>query len=184
MPDIWLVSTVVCTTFEIWHNHYSVQSNASFHKHKCEHIHRHHYIHFIIIMDSWDVSLILGRKTSKSLFYHKIWVQFQLTDFWHKCWTPKDTEVNPSAAIKALQSLFVYFFVTHFKLMYLISIGFNQSRWLGEVPEEQRNANITLIFKNGKEDPGNYRPISLTSNPGRVMEQLILETTSRHIKDK
>ena len=42
-------------------------------------------------------------------------------------------------------------------------------------------ANVTLIFK---EDPGNYRPVIFTSISEKVAEQLILETTSRYIKDK
>ncbi|KAK4815731.1 hypothetical protein QYF61_006769 [Mycteria americana] len=41
------------------------------------------------------------------------------------------------------------------------------------------------IFKKGKEgDLKNYRPVSLMSTPGKVREQLILETISRHVKDK
>jgi len=35
-----------------------------------------------------------------------------------------------------------------------------------------------------KEDPGTYRLLSLTLIAGKVMEQQILETISRHIKDK
>ncbi|KAK4828295.1 LOW QUALITY PROTEIN: hypothetical protein QYF61_024960 [Mycteria americana] len=35
-----------------------------------------------------------------------------------------------------------------------------------------------------QEDPGNYRPVSLTLRPGKVMEQLILATISRPMKDK
>lgn len=31
-----------------------------------------------------------------------------------------------------------------------------------EVPEEWRKTNVTPIFKVKKEDPGNYRPVSLT----------------------
>ena len=51
-----------------------------------------------------------------------------------------------------------------------------QSSWLsGEVPEDWRLANVTRIYKKGrKEDPGNYRPVSLTLVPGKVMEQIIL----------
>ena len=51
-----------------------------------------------------------------------------------------------------------------------------QHSWLsGEVPEDWRLADVTPIYKKGrKEDPGNYRPVSLTSVPGKVMEQIIL----------
>ena len=42
-------------------------------------------------------------------------------------------------------------------------------------------ANVTPVFK---EDPGNYRLVSLTLIPANLMEQLTLETISRHMKDK
>ncbi|KFQ85762.1 hypothetical protein N337_01423, partial [Phoenicopterus ruber ruber] len=57
-----------------------------------------------------------------------------------------------------------------------------QQSWLtGEVPVDWRLANVTPIYKKGrKEDPGNYRPVSL---PGKVMEQVILSAISRHVQD-
>ncbi|GAB0180733.1 mitochondrial enolase superfamily member 1 [Grus japonensis] len=56
---------------------------------------------------------------------------------------------------------------------------------LGEVPEDCKRANVTPIFKKGKEkDPGNYRPVNIPSFPGKVMEQIILENISKHMKDK
>ncbi|KGL80704.1 hypothetical protein N309_05451, partial [Tinamus guttatus] len=67
----------------------------------------------------------------------------------------------------------------------LLSIIFERSWRAGEVPEDWKKAKVTPVFKKGKrEEPGNYRPVSLTSVPGKVMEQLILETISRHVKEK
>jgi len=58
-----------------------------------------------------------------------------------------------------------------------------QHSWLsGEVPEDGRLADVTPIYKKGrKEDPGNYRPVSLISVPGKVMEQIILGEITWHM---
>jgi len=47
-----------------------------------------------------------------------------------------------------------------------------QQSWLtGEVPDDWRIASVTPIYKKGwKEDPGNYRPVSLTSVPDKIVE--------------
>jgi len=55
----------------------------------------------------------------------------------------------------------------------------------GDVLEDWRIANVTLVFKNGKEeDLGNYRPVSLTSVPGNAMEQLVLDAISKQLEEK
>jgi len=66
-----------------------------------------------------------------------------------------------------------------------LSIIFERSWRTGEVPEDWRKASVTPVFKKGKkEDPGNYRPVSLTSSPGKVMEQLILDVISKQVEEK
>ncbi|KAK4813457.1 hypothetical protein QYF61_006248 [Mycteria americana] len=65
-----------------------------------------------------------------------------------------------------------------------LSIIYQQSWLSGEVPADWRLANVTPIFKKGrKEDPGNYRPVSLTSVPGKLMEQIILSAITRHVEN-
>ncbi|GAB0206736.1 mitochondrial enolase superfamily member 1 [Grus japonensis] len=67
----------------------------------------------------------------------------------------------------------------------LLSIIFERSWRTGEVPEDGRKANVTLVFEKAKkEDSGNYRPVSLTSIPGKVIEQLILDVISKHVEEK
>ncbi|KAK4820725.1 hypothetical protein QYF61_004390 [Mycteria americana] len=55
-----------------------------------------------------------------------------------------------------------------------LSILYQQSWLTGEVPVDWRLANVMPIYKKGqKEDPGKYRPVSLTLVLGKVMEQII-----------
>ena len=41
---------------------------------------------------------------------------------------------------------------------------------------------VTLAYKKGKKDVGNYRAVSLASVPRKVMEQLVLDAISMHLK--
>ena len=52
----------------------------------------------------------------------------------------------------------------------------------GEVPEDWIKANITCIFKKGiKQDPGNYRLVSLTSVTCKLLESNIREAIMDHL---
>ena len=52
----------------------------------------------------------------------------------------------------------------------------------GDVPSDWRHANVTPIFKKGvKSNPGNYRPISLTSIPCKLFESLIKDGITEHL---
>ncbi|GAB0202198.1 mitochondrial enolase superfamily member 1 [Grus japonensis] len=66
-----------------------------------------------------------------------------------------------------------------------LSIIFERSWRTGEVPEDWRKVNVTPVYKKGKkEDRRNYWAVSLTSIPGKVMEQLILRVNYKHVEEK
>jgi len=54
----------------------------------------------------------------------------------------------------------------------------------GKLPDEWREASITPIYKKGdKSDPANYRPVSLTSVPCKMLERIIVNELITHIRN-
>jgi len=65
-----------------------------------------------------------------------------------------------------------------------LSITYHQSWLPEEVPVDWRLAAVMPIYKKSwKEDPGNYRPVSLTLVPGKVMEQIIFSAIRQQVQD-
>ena len=60
-----------------------------------------------------------------------------------------------------------------------------QPPWITEgVPVDWRLANMTPSHKKGwKQDPGTCRPVTLTTVPGKALEQIILSAIMRHVPD-
>lgn len=56
-------------------------------------------------------------------------------------------------------------------------------QWSLEVPVNWELANVPVLKTGRKDDPGNCRPISLTSVTGKFMEELILRITEQYLKD-
>lgn len=60
-------------------------------------------------------------------------------------------------------------------------IIFNKSILHSELPEDWKKARITPIFKKGvRSDPGNYRPVSLTSVPCKLLESIVRDSLNTH----
>jgi len=61
-----------------------------------------------------------------------------------------------------------------------------QQCWLtGEVPDDWRITSVAPIYRKGwEEDPGNYRPVSLTLVEGKIMEWFILSALTGQVQDK
>ena len=62
---------------------------------------------------------------------------------------------------------------------------FQKSNDQTRVPQQWRTAIVIPIFKKGsKRDAANYRPISLMSHIGKLLERLIRDHIMRHIDNK
>ena len=64
-----------------------------------------------------------------------------------------------------------------------LTIIFNKSLSEGVVPDSWKEAEVVPIFKKGKrDDPGNYRPVSLTSVCGKIMEKMVRKEIVDHLE--
>jgi hypothetical protein len=65
-----------------------------------------------------------------------------------------------------------------------LALLFNKSVSTGEVPLGWKTAKVCPIFKKGtKGDPGNYRPVSLTSVICRLLESIIKDKVTEHLME-
>lgn len=63
-----------------------------------------------------------------------------------------------------------------------LKIIFTQSLNTGKIPNDWKIANVVPIFKKGsKELMGNYRPVSLTSLIGKILERIVKKNIEEHI---
>ena len=64
----------------------------------------------------------------------------------------------------------------------ILQVLFTQSLTTGTLPDDWLCANVTPIFKTGdRTDPSNYRPISLTSIPCKILEHIIHKHVMNHL---
>ena len=65
----------------------------------------------------------------------------------------------------------------------IIRYIFNQSLETGDIPTDWLTANISAIFKKGpKDNPANYRPVSLTSVTCKLMEHILFHHIMCHLE--
>ena len=61
---------------------------------------------------------------------------------------------------------------------------FTESVRTAEIPEDWKKAKVTPIYKKGlKGEPGNYRPVSLTSVPCRILESIIKDNLMEYLAE-
>ena len=97
------------------------------------------------------------------------------------------SQESRDAELFFLPSLLLLLLYMRLKVAEPLSIIYQRSLLTGEVSEDWRLASVTPIYKKGcREDPGNYRPVSLTSVPGKIIcwEQIVLREITRHVQDK
>eukprot|EP00745_Piridium_sociabile_P045807 TRINITY_DN9988_c0_g1_i5.p1 TRINITY_DN9988_c0_g1~~TRINITY_DN9988_c0_g1_i5.p1 ORF type:complete len:555 (+),score=115.26 TRINITY_DN9988_c0_g1_i5:397-2061(+) len=65
-----------------------------------------------------------------------------------------------------------------------LTIIYQQSLNTGEVPTDWKEAHVTPIYKKGEHyNPANYRPMSLTSVPCKILEHIIVSNMMQHLEE-
>ena len=68
------------------------------------------------------------------------------------------------------------------QLLYPLTELFRTTIETGDIPPEWKMADVVPIFKKGlKSDPNNYRPVSLTSTIGKLLESLVRSAVQDHL---
>jgi hypothetical protein len=68
-------------------------------------------------------------------------------------------------------------------LTYPLTMLYKKSLETGILPFDWKSANVTPIFKKGnRSQAANYRPVSLTSVPCKLLESFIRDSTVRHME--
>ena len=71
----------------------------------------------------------------------------------------------------------------HLVIAPTLQVIFEKAYTTQQTPEEWRKAYVTPIYKKGKrEDPANYRPVSLTCVVSKLMEHIIVSSLMRHME--
>ena len=84
----------------------------------------------------------------------------------------RNLKANKAAGVDELESSYVKGSMEG--LVRPLKILFEKSLTDGKIPREWKEANVTAVFKQGaRKKPENYRPVSLTSQVGKVMEKII-----------
>lgn len=61
-----------------------------------------------------------------------------------------------------------------------LPVMFENSWRSGNISDDWKSINVICVFRKGpKEDPGNYRPVSLPSIPRKIIERVLLENITK-----
>ena len=89
-------------------------------------------------------------------------------------------QVNKGTGVDDFNSTFIKGAIKGLRLP-LLHI-YNESNASGVVPKDWRAANVLAIYKKGTKSPGNYQPISLTSQIGKLMERVVKNQLLQHLE--